>query len=180
MITSKADLKRYIEMDAQALGVNAKKITFLGNEVWRFQKSLRQYEYALNTKAPKLVKLYRKCIYRYWVIKLGFIIPPNVFGGGLRINHFGNIVVNSSAKIGEWCDIHQGVNIGTDFDGGVPQIGDHVWIGPGAKLYGDIKIATGCAIGANAVVNKSFNERGTIVGVPARMINNKGNRYNNA
>ena len=55
-----------------------------------------------------------------------------------------------------------------------------MWIGPGAKLYGDIKIATGCAIGANAVVNKSFNERGTIVGVPARMINNKGNRYNNA
>lgn len=82
MITSKADLKRYIEMDAQALGVNAKKITFLGNEVWRFQKSLRRYEYALNTKAPKLVKLYRKCIYRYWVTKLGFIIPPNVFGGG--------------------------------------------------------------------------------------------------
>ena len=96
---------------------------------------------------------------------------------GLRINHFGNIVVNPLAKIGEWCDIHQGVNIGTDFDGGVPQIGDHVWIGPGVKLYGDIRIATGCAIGANAVVNKSFDERGTIVGVPARMINNKGNRY---
>lgn len=51
------------------------------------------------------------------MMKLGFVIPPNVFGGGLRINHFGNIVVNSEAKIGEWCDIHQGVNIGTDFEG---------------------------------------------------------------
>lgn len=82
MITNREELKRYIEMDAQALGVNAKKITLWGNEVWRFQKGLRLYEYALNTKAPKLVKLYRKCIYRYWGMKLGFIIPPNVFGGG--------------------------------------------------------------------------------------------------
>lgn len=95
----------------------------------------------------------------------------------MRINHFGNIVVNPEAKIGEWCDIHQGVNIGTGFDGGVPEIGDNVWIGPGAKLYGKIKIASGSAIGANAVVNKSFNEKGTIVGVPAKKVSEKGNIY---
>lgn len=174
MVCSKDELRQYIEMDAEALEINPKKC-FWGNEVWRFQKSLRLYEYALNTHKSKLVKLYRKVIYRYWMMKLGFVILPNVFGGGLRINHFGNIVVNSEAKIGEWCDIHQGVNIGTDFEGA--KIGDPVWIGPGAKLYGNIRIASGCAIGANAVVNKSFNERATIVGVPAYAINSKGNCY---
>ena len=40
-----------------------------------------------------------------------------MFFWGLRINHFGNIVVNPEAKIGDWCDIHQGTNRGTGYDG---------------------------------------------------------------
>lgn len=100
-----------------------------------------------------------------------------MFFWGLRINHFGNIVVNPEAKIGDWCDIHQGTNIGTGYDG-VPQIGNNVWIGPGAKLYGKIFIADNCAIGTNAVVNKSFYEKGkTIADVPAKIISNTGNHY---
>lgn len=111
-------------------------------------------------------------------VKLGFDIPPNTCGPGLRINHYGNIIINPGVRIGEWCDIHQGVNIGTDFSGGVPELGDNVWIGPGAKLYGDIVIGNKCAIGANAVVNKSFPEEGiTIAGVPARKVSSKGNAY---
>lgn len=101
-----------------------------------------------------------------------------MFSGGLRINHYGNIVVNPEAKVGEWCDIHQGVNIGTGMDGGVPKLGDNVWIGPGAKLYGNIVIADGCAVGANAVVNKSFLvPQCTIAGVPAVVISKTGNMY---
>lgn len=111
-------------------------------------------------------------------VKLGFDIPPNTCGPGLRINHYGYIIINPGVRIGEWCDIHQGVNIGTDFSGGVPKLGDNVWIGPGAKLYGDIVIGNKCAIGANAVVNKSFpEERITIAGVPARKVSSKGNAY---
>lgn len=63
--------------------------------------------------------------------KLRFDIPINVFEAGFRINHFGNIVVSPLAKIGEFCDIHQGVNIGREeIDGTVPIIGDNCWIGP--------------------------------------------------
>ncbi|MBP3314115.1 MAG: serine O-acetyltransferase [Oscillospiraceae bacterium] len=109
--------------------------------------------------------------------KLGFVIPPNVFGAGLRINHYGNIVVNSEARIGDWCDIHQGVNIGAGYDG-VPTLGNNVWIGPGAKIFGKIQIADDCAIGANAVVNKDFLQTGvSIAGVPAKIISEKGNQY---
>ena len=69
---------------------------------------------------------------------LGFDIPVNVFGGRLRINHHGMIVVNSNARIGSYCDIHQGVNIGMQgmYDDNSPTIGDNVWIGLGAKIFG--------------------------------------------
>jgi serine acetyltransferase len=52
-----------------------------------------------------------------------------------------------------------------------PQIGDNVYIGPGAVLYGDITIADNCFIGANAVVNKSVTEEYSVIaGVPAKVI----------
>ncbi len=72
---------------------------------------------------------------------------------------------------GENCTIHQGVTIGRGSDGLVPKLGDGVWVGAGAKIFGGIEIANGCKIGANAVVNRSFTEPGkTIVGVPARVV----------
>lgn len=111
-------------------------------------------------------------------IRLGFTIPVNTFGYGLRLNHAGTIVVNPKARIGKWCDIHVCVNIGEDFDKGAPCLGDNCWIGPGAKLFGGIVIGDGVVIGAGAVVNKSFPEnRITIAGVPARKINEKGEPY---
>lgn len=52
-----------------------------------------------------------------------------------------------------------------------------MYIGPGAKIFGDIFIADNIAIGANAVVNKSFYESNiTIAGVPAKKISNKGSK----
>ena len=53
----------------------------------------------------------------------------------------------------------------------VPVVGNYVWIGPGAKLFGKIRIADHCQIGANAVVNKSFEvPHSVIVGCPAKVI----------
>lgn len=57
----------------------------------------------------------------------------------------------------------------------VPHIGNNVFIGPGAVIVGDIKIADNIAIGANSFVNKSFLEEGiTIARVPARKVSDKG------
>ncbi len=56
-----------------------------------------------------------------------------------------------------------------------PKIGNNVFIGPGAKIFGEITIADHIAIGANAVVNKSFTESGiTVAGIPARKVSEKG------
>ena len=106
-------------------------------------------------------------------MKCGFTIEPNCFGKGLNIWHYGCIVVNSAARIGDNCTLQQNVNIGKNY-GGVPRIGNNVYIGPGAKLFGDIEIADGCVIGANAVVNKSFLEQNKILaGVPAKVIGDR-------
>jgi serine O-acetyltransferase len=109
-------------------------------------------------------------------IHLGFTIPLNVFGPGLCIAHRGTIVINKDTRIGENCRIHACTNIGTSRGGiSAPQIGNNVYIGPGAKIFGDITVADNIAIGANSVVNKSFYEKGiSIAGVPAKKINNKG------
>jgi serine O-acetyltransferase len=48
-----------------------------------------------------------------------------------------------------------------------PRIGDHVDIGAGAKLLGDIRIGNRVAIGANAVVLTDVPDDCIAVGVPA-------------
>ncbi len=110
-----------------------------------------------------------------WGIKLGFTIHVNTCGKGLYIPHWGSIVINEGARIGDNLLIQIGANIGQNYtDDNVPTIGDNVYnvyIGPGAKIFGKITIANGVAIGANSVVNKSITEENvSVAGIPARII----------
>ena len=103
-------------------------------------------------------------------VKLGYSIPPNVFGPGLSLPHRGNIIINPSTRIGENCRIHVGVNIGAHKNK-APRIGDNVYIGPGAIIFGNIEIADNVTIGANSTVNKSILEPNSVVGgTPARLL----------
>lgn len=80
--------------------------------------------------------------------------------------------MNAYAKVGENCNLQQGVNIGRNINNeDVPVIGNNVYIGPGAKIFGKIVIADNVVIGANSVVNKSVFEPGVVIaGVPAQII----------
>lgn len=114
--------------------------------------------------------LLAKYKFRKISVKLGFSIPLNVFGPGLSLAHRGNIIVNPQTKIGENCRIHVGVNIGAHHDK-APRIGNNVYIGPGAIIFGDIEIADNISIGANATVNKSFTEENVVIaGTPAKIV----------
>lgn len=182
MIQNKQDLRRYMAMDKTALHITRRFPHPLRDEIWKFEIALRKHEYYLNIHPTLFSKIMRK-YYGYkhhrMSIMLGIQIPPNVFGGGLGIMHYGLIVVNPEAKIGEWCYIHQGVNIGQNIEpGSVPVIGRNVIILPGAKLFGKIVIGDNVMIGANAVVTKSFPEGNCrLAGVPARVISNLPNIY---
>lgn len=180
MIQSKQDYEFYLEADRIALGVKRKKPRFFGDEIWKFQRLLRKFEYYTNCKKSIIYKpnyLFLKYKFYKLCIKFGFSIHINVFGPGLAIVHHGTIVVSDYTRIGANCRIHTCVNIGAKAGcpNSAPKIGTNVYIGPGAKIFGDIEIADGIAIGANSVVNKSFLEKGIgIAGVPAKKINDKG------
>ncbi|WP_084020576.1 serine O-acetyltransferase [Cryobacterium arcticum] len=176
MIKTKQDYLEFLAADARSLGRRPTLRTRLRDDVFRFQRSLRLVEYLTNTGAPKPQLMLARWIFRRQSIRLGFSIPVNVFGPGLAIAHYGTIVINSHTRIGANCRIHVGVNIGTSagFADACPVIGDNCYIGPGVKIFGPIEIGPETAIGANAVVTKSFPEgHGTLAGVPARQISAK-------
>ena len=85
MISSKQELKEYIEKDRFALGVNKKFPALFGDEIWKFEIALRKHEYYENCKGPFWCKLFWKYIHHTLGRKLGFSIPCNVFGGGFGL-----------------------------------------------------------------------------------------------
>jgi hypothetical protein len=51
-----------------------------------------------------------------------------------------------------------------------PVLGDHVFVGAGAKIIGAISIGSGSRIGANAVVLHDIPAGVTAVGIPAKVV----------
>lgn len=179
-IQSKADLHYYLEQDRIALkrpaGVVLKK-----DNIWKFEILLRKSEYYCNCMPgvlKKLGSLYKRRLYKLGMKCGGFSISINCFGPGLSIAHYGPIVVNNTAKVGKNCRIHEGVTIGaTGKNGQAAIIGDNCFLATGAKIIGDIHLGNDIAVGANAVVAKSFLEDGiTLGGVPAKKISDHTSR----
>ena len=104
-------------------------------------------------------------------VKYGFDISYRTqIGKGFYIGHFGNIVIHGDTVIGENCNISQGMTIGVSNYGekkGVPTIGNRVFIGPNAGVFGNITIGNNVTIGANAVVTEDIPDGKTIL--PSKM-----------
>lgn len=105
-------------------------------------------------------------------ILTGIDLPCEVrVGRRFRIDHFGGIIINGDAVIGDDVILRHGVTIGvrrTDLPG-VPVIGDRVDIGAGAKILGPITIGADAVIGANAVVLCDVPPHSMALGIPARI-----------
>jgi serine O-acetyltransferase len=110
--------------------------------------------------------------------KYGYDIPAETkISEGFYIGHFGGIVISSKAVIKKNFNISQGVTIGYNPRGkniGYPVIGENVYIGPGAIIFGNINIGDNVAIGANSVVNTDIPSNCTFGGIPARKISDWG------
>lgn len=102
----------------------------------------------------------------------GINIPRTTkIGKGLRIHHYGCIIINSYSIIGDNCTIRHEVTIGNrNRDNDCPIIGNNCNIGAGAKILGNIKIGNNVDIGANAVVITDVPDNCIAVGVPAKII----------
>jgi serine O-acetyltransferase len=133
--------------------------------------SIRRYQHW--SAKPGLIPLWLSkwfvLRHRFWSVICGAEIPLNSqIGGGLLIPHPNGIVIHPAAKIGVNCLIFQQVNIGS-LGSGVPVLGGHVDVGPGAKVLGAVHVGDHAVIGANSLVIADVPARTTAIGVPVRM-----------
>lgn len=173
MISSKLDLKYYLECDRLTMIKATKKPRLFTDDPWKLLRLLRKLEYLTNCGNGFVNKVHW-CIIKYRFhalsIKLGIDISANTFGPGLALFHGGTTAVNKKVKVGSNCQLYSGTNIAENC-----QIGSNVYIAPGVKILSGVTIADNIRIGANAVVNKSFLESNiTIAGVPCKKVSNKG------
>lgn len=175
----KADLKRYFRKQNGLLG--KAKTVLLTQGIWAILiyhagswcHNRKGKYFWVRVVLPFLI-IFQKII----EITTGIVLPFTAkIGKGFYIGHFGGIILSPHTVLGEYCNISQGVSIGQAGRGGkqhTPIIGDRVYIAPGAKIFGRIKIGNDVAIGANAVVTKDLPDNAVAVGIPARVISYKG------
>ena len=183
-IKDKKELREYITCDARACGRTKLRADIFDDTVWKFQLALRKFEYYTSCGRKKSLLfplyVYYKLKLHNLSVKCGFTVPTHRIGKGLCIVHRGPVVISAVSFIGENVRIHEGVTIGaTNMVNKAPRIGNNVFIATGAKIIGDISIADGVCIGANAVVVKSITEPNTTwAGIPAKKISNNSSRLN--
>jgi serine O-acetyltransferase len=105
------------------------------------------------------------------------IHPGAKFGNHVFIDHGMGVVIEETAFVGDYALIYQGVTLGgTGKEAGKrhPTLGEHVIVGAGAKVLGNIQIGDRVRIGAGSVVLQNIPSNCTVVGVPGRIVRWKG------
>ena len=102
------------------------------------------------------------------------IHPGARIGRRVFIDHGHGVVIGETAEIGDDCTIYQGVTLGgTSLVKGEkrhPTLGVGVVVGAGAKVLGPFTVGAHAKIGSNAVVVAPVPESATVVGIPARLV----------
>ncbi len=107
------------------------------------------------------------------------IHPGATIGEGFFIDHGMGVVIGETTEIGDNCSIYQGVTLGgtgKDIGKRHPTLGDNVMVGAGAKVLGPFTIGDNSKIAAGAVVLTEIPENSTAVGVPAKVVRQRGRR----
>ena len=141
--------------------------------IFNYIYHMRYMEYygAKNNLLSKLLYGYHYYFYTKLSYVLGYQIPAGTCGKGLTLYHWGSIIVNGEARLGDYCRLYPGVIIGST-DRGVPHIGNNVYVGGGGKIIGNIKVGDNVIIAPNSIVNKDVPSNVVVAGVPARIIKN--------
>jgi serine O-acetyltransferase len=132
-----------------------------------------------------LIRIFLESLYffMFYLIRMKWGIDLNRsadIGEGLYVGHFGGIELSGGIKIGKNVSISQKTTIGgragSGDNKGVPTIGDDVYIGPGAVIYGKITIGNNVKIGPNAIIYKDIPDNAVVVLDPGfKILSFKGN-----
>ena len=135
-----------------------------------------QYTYCFRhacTARNIVSKLFWKTLLRCCMFHSGIQIPIGTqIGPGLRISHFGNIVINPAAKIGKNFSIAQGALIGSAAGkhAGVPTIGNNVIMSANSVVIGGVVIGDYVMIAPGAFVNFDVPSHSIVIGNPGKII----------
>ncbi len=139
--------------------------------------------------------MFHRIAHRLWMMKLRLlgrllaqfsrwitgveIHPGAIIGHGFFIDHGMGVVIGETTEIGDFVTLFQGVTLGgTGKEKGKrhPTLGNHVVVGSGAKVLGNIRIGDFVKVGANSVVLRSVPSNSTVIGIPGRIIKTVGDR----
>ena len=101
------------------------------------------------------------------------IHPGARIGRRFFIDHGMGVVIGETAEIGDDVLLYQGVTLGgTGNERGKrhPTIGNHVIIGTGAAVLGNIVVGDHVRVGAGSVVIRPVPNNSTVVGIPGRIV----------
>lgn len=184
MITTRKELKEYLESDAKTFGFNDSFIRRLKQYLvdpmhwqlpnWMVVKELRLSEYYFNNRKKSLF-YYLMYVYHIrklqrWSLKTGIQVPLNIIGKGFAIWHFGSVVIGADS-IGDNFKIGVNTLIGKKtVNGKGPRIGNHVYLCSGSMIIGDVTIGDNVTIAPNSVVTKNVPSNCLVGGTPAKII----------
>ena len=156
------DVKQIIKMDC-VRNVHPKNripIYLLRYGEYYYEKSNKNLIY-------KIISIFVRLGVKLFINKMNHIPLEAKIGGGLFIPHYFGIVISGDSIIGNNVTIMHQVTIGADVtrSGKSPQIGNNVFIGPGAKIIGDCSVGNNVIIGANATITKDIPDNSTVVGI---------------
>ncbi|MDE2581237.1 MAG: serine O-acetyltransferase, partial [Rhodospirillales bacterium] len=101
------------------------------------------------------------------------IHPAARLGRRLVIDHGMGVVIGETAEIGDDCYLYHQVTLGVARASSGkrhPTVGNNVIIGAGAKVLGPITVGDNARVGSTAVVLDPVTADTTVVGIPARAV----------
>lgn len=107
------------------------------------------------------------------------IHPGAVVGRRVFIDHGSGVVIGETAVVGNDVTLYQGVTLGgTGHERGKrhPTVHDCVVAGSNAQILGNIAIGENSRVGAGSVVLRDVPPNSTVVGVPAHIVYQNGER----
>jgi serine O-acetyltransferase len=107
------------------------------------------------------------------------IHPGATIGRRVFIDHGSGVVIGETAIVGDDVTLYQGVTLGgTGHERGKrhPTVREGVFVGSNAQVLGNIVIGENSRVGAGSVVLRDVPPNSTVVGVPAHIVYQNGER----